>query len=159
MTATTGRAGTCAWSSSSATAAVSDAVSGSITIHPVAPAMNVMFERSTPRTWYTPSATSKRPWIALSCAWRHRLGCTESGASPVMNAQSAGSHTACPYVAWTTGPGRRDPPGVAAVKSSGSSGTSAATAALAAAVVALGGLRSASVMRPPGWTARRYAVG
>ena len=42
---------TWAWSRSSANAAVSEVVSGSMTIQPVSPAMKVTLERSAPRTW------------------------------------------------------------------------------------------------------------
>ena len=48
-------------------------------IQPVSPAMKVMFEMSYPRACQMPGATSNSPWMPLSWACRHRLGCTVSG--------------------------------------------------------------------------------
>ena len=69
----------------SAAAEVSRAVSGSTTIQPVLPSISVMLAMSKPRNWYTPSVTLNRPVLALSSAWRHRLGFTVSGALPSRN--------------------------------------------------------------------------
>ena len=68
-----------------------------MTIQPVSPAMKVTFEMSMPRTWYTPSVTSKRPATLLRRPWRQRLGFTVAGASGTSrNAYASRSHTACP---------------------------------------------------------------
>ena len=61
MIAETGSFPRCSLANAIAAAAVSLEVSGSTMIHPVCPSIMLMLERSKPRSWYTPSVTSKRP--------------------------------------------------------------------------------------------------
>jgi len=62
-----------------------------------------MFDRSSPRIWYTPSVTSYSPCRAHSAPCRHRLGFTVAGAGSDMRCAKASlSHTTLPEASFTT---------------------------------------------------------
>jgi hypothetical protein len=83
--ADTGLSPRCLRAKASAAAALSRAVSGSMTMKPVLPSISVMFAMSKPRTCQMPSVTLNRPVCAFSTACRHRLGLTVGGALPSTN--------------------------------------------------------------------------
>src|SRR5260370_16578602 len=65
----------------------------------------VKFDKSAPRTWYTPGTTSYRPASISNCDIRQRLGLTVSGASALSLMKSAyleRSHTALPLLSLIT---------------------------------------------------------
>src|SRR6266403_3403875 len=72
---------------------------------PCSPSTMVKFDKSAPRTWYTPGTTSCRPASISSCDIRQRLGLTVSGASALSLMKSAyleRSHTALPLLSLIT---------------------------------------------------------
>ena len=70
-------------------AAVSREVAVSTTIQPVLPCIRLMLARSKPRNCQMPSATLNSPVRLFSSAWRHRLGLTVVGASPLTKAKAS----------------------------------------------------------------------